>query len=58
MSGPMGALGGAWPMIIDDVSVKRDHISKNVRETRMHNIFWIIGVIVVVIAVLSFLGLR
>jgi hypothetical protein len=27
-------------------------------ETRMHNIFWIIGVIVVVIAVLSFLGLR
>ena len=27
-------------------------------ETGMHNIFWIIGVIVVVIAVLSFLGLR
>jgi hypothetical protein len=27
-------------------------------ETRMNNIFWIIGVIVVVIAVLSFLGLR
>ena len=27
-------------------------------ETRMNNIFWIIGVIVVVLAVLSFLGLR
>jgi hypothetical protein len=32
MSGPMGALGGAWPMIIDDVSVKRDHVSKNGRD--------------------------
>ncbi|RPI92904.1 MAG: hypothetical protein EHM39_13265 [Chloroflexi bacterium] len=28
------------------------------RETRMNNIFWIIGVIVVVLVVLSFLGLR
>jgi UDP-N-acetylmuramyl pentapeptide phosphotransferase/UDP-N-acetylglucosamine-1-phosphate transferase len=28
------------------------------RETRMYNIFWIIGVIVVVLVVLSFLGLR
>jgi hypothetical protein len=27
-------------------------------ETTMNNIFWIIGVIVVVIAVLSFFGLR
>jgi hypothetical protein len=27
-------------------------------ETGMNNIFWIIGVIVVVLAVLSFLGLR
>jgi hypothetical protein len=28
------------------------------RETGMNNIFWIIGVIVVVLAVLGFLGLR
>jgi hypothetical protein len=28
------------------------------RERRMHNIFWLIGVIVVVLIVLSFLGLR
>jgi hypothetical protein len=27
-------------------------------ETRMNNIFWIIGVIVVVLVVLSFFGLR
>jgi hypothetical protein len=33
------------------------HFSKG-WETRMNNIFWIIGVIVVVLAVLSFLGLR
>jgi hypothetical protein len=32
--------------------------SLNGRETRMNNIFWIIGVIVVVLVVLSFLGLR
>jgi hypothetical protein len=40
MSGPMGALGGAWPMIrggvshkvIDDVSVTRDHVSKDGRQ--------------------------
>jgi hypothetical protein len=38
-------------------SVDRNH-SANGWETRMNNIFWIIGVIVVVIAVLSFLGLR
>jgi hypothetical protein len=37
--------------------VDRNH-SANGWETRMNNIFWIIGVIVVVIAVLSFLGLR
>jgi hypothetical protein len=42
---------------IDDVSVKAGPRLKG-SETRMHNIFWIIGVIVVVIAVLSFLGLR
>ena len=42
---------------IDDVLVKRDEVSR-MGETRMHNIFWIIGVIVVVIAVLGFLGLR
>jgi UDP-N-acetylmuramyl pentapeptide phosphotransferase/UDP-N-acetylglucosamine-1-phosphate transferase len=53
---------GVSHKVIDDVLVKRDHVSKDARlkgwETRMNNIFWIIGVIVVVIAVLSFLGLR
>ena len=44
-------------MVIDDVLVKRDH-STSGWETRMYNIFWIIGVIVVVLAVLSFLGFR
>jgi hypothetical protein len=39
------------------VSVKRDHFAKD-GETRMNNIFWIIGVIVVVVVVLGFLGLR
>jgi hypothetical protein len=64
MSGPMSALGGACPMparreqkSIDDVLVKRDHFAKD-GETRMNNIFWIIGVIVVVVVVLGFLGLR
>jgi hypothetical protein len=42
---------------IDDVLVKRDHFASG-WETRMNNIFWIIGVIVVVLVVLSFLGLR
>ena len=42
---------------IDDVVVERGPLRKW-RETRMNNIFWIIGVIVVVIAVLGFLGLR
>jgi hypothetical protein len=64
-AGRMSALGVASPMIrrgvsgkgIDDVLVKRDHFASG-WETRMNNIFWIIGVIVVVIAVLSFLGLR
>jgi hypothetical protein len=37
--------------------VKRDHFASG-WETGMNNIFWIIGVIVVVLAVLSFLGLR
>jgi hypothetical protein len=65
MPRPMSAWGAACPMIrrgasrkvIDDVLVKRDHVSKDGRQ-RMNNIFWIIGVIVVVIAVLSFFGLR
>ena len=63
MSGPMSALGGACPMparrelkSIDDVLVKRDFAKDG--ETRMNNIFWIIGVIVVVVVVLGFLGLR
>ena len=42
--------------IIDDVSVKG--ITLQDWETGMNNIFWIIGVIVVIIAVLSFFGLR
>jgi hypothetical protein len=42
---------------IDDVLVKRDHFVSG-WESRMNNIFWIIGVIVVVLAVLGFFGLR
>jgi uncharacterized BrkB/YihY/UPF0761 family membrane protein len=42
---------------IDDVWVKRHHLASG-WETRMNNIFWIIGVIVVVLALLSFFGLR
>ena len=65
MSGPMTALGAACPMIparpwaargIDDVPGEHDHLAR--MGTRMNNIFWIIGVIVVVIAVLGFFGLR
>ena len=64
MSGPMTALGAACPMIrravkrkgIDDVLGEHDHLAR--MGTRMNNIFWIIGVIVVVIAVLGFFGLR
>jgi hypothetical protein len=37
--------------------VKRDHFASG-WETGMNNIFWIIGVVVVVLAVLGFLGLR
>jgi hypothetical protein len=61
----MMALGAVCPMIrrtvihegIEAVLVEPDHRAKGWK-TRMNNIFWIIGVIVVVIAVLSFLGLR
>ena len=42
---------------IDDVLVKRDQFVTG-WEPRMNNIFWIIGVVVVVIVVLGFLGLR
>jgi hypothetical protein len=42
---------------IEAVLVVPDH-GANGWKTRMNNIFWIIGVIVVVLAVLSFLGLR
>ena len=64
MSAPMTALGAACPMIrravgrkgIDDVLGEHDHLAR--MGTRMNNIFWIIGVIVVVIAVLGFFGLR
>ena len=41
---------------IDDVLGEHDHVAR--MGTRMNNIFWIIGVIVVVIAVLGFFGLR
>jgi UDP-N-acetylmuramyl pentapeptide phosphotransferase/UDP-N-acetylglucosamine-1-phosphate transferase len=41
---------------IDDVLGEHDHFAR--MGTRMNNIFWIIGVIVVVIAVLGFFGLR
>jgi hypothetical protein len=41
---------------IDDVLGEHDHLAR--MGTRMNNIFWIIGVIVVVIAVLGFFGLR
>jgi hypothetical protein len=43
--------------VIDDGLVKRDHFASE-GEAKMYNIFWIIGVIVVVLAVLSFLGFR
>jgi hypothetical protein len=43
--------------VIDDGLVKRDD-SASGWEPRMNNIFWIIGVVVVVLAVLAFLGLR
>ena len=60
----MSALDVGCPMIrrgesrkgIDDVVVERRSLRKG--ETGMYNIFWIIGVIVVILAVLSFLGLR
>jgi hypothetical protein len=42
---------------IDNVLGKRDHFASG-WETRMNNIFWIIGVIVVVLVVLGFLVLR
>jgi hypothetical protein len=41
----------------DDVLAKRDHFASG-WETGMNNIFWIIGVVVVVLVVLGFLGLR
>jgi hypothetical protein len=65
MSGSMSALGGACPVIWRGVSHKV--VDRRVGqagprlkgwETGMNNIFWTIGVIVVVIAVLSFFGLR
>ena len=64
LSGPMSALGDACPMIrrrvsrkgIDDLLDKRDQFV-SVWEPRMNNIFWIIGVVVVVV-VLGFLGFR
>jgi hypothetical protein len=37
--------------------VKRDHFASG-WETGMNNTFWIIGVVVVVLVVLGFLGLR
>ena len=65
MSGPMSALGAACPMIRPGVSHKahRRFVGqagplRKGWETRMNNIFWIIGVIVVVLVVLSFFGLR
>ena len=65
MFGPMSArVGAACPMIRRGVRrksigalVKRDHFASG-WETGMNNIFWIIGVIVVVLVVLGFLGLR
>jgi hypothetical protein len=65
MPGSMSALGGVCPMIWRGVShkvVDRRAGQAGPRlkgwETEMNNIFWIIGVIVVVLVVLSFLGLR
>ena len=64
MSGPKSALGAH---LSDDPARRPEGLRRCVGqagplrkgwETRMNNIFWIIGVIVVVIAVLSFLGLR
>jgi hypothetical protein len=55
MSGSMSALGGVK---VVDRRVGQAGPRRKEWERRMHNIFWIIGVIVVVIAVLSFLGLR
>jgi hypothetical protein len=64
MSGPTSALGATCSMIRRSVRrrgfgvlVKRDRFASG-RETGMNNIFWIIGVIVVVLAVLGFFGLR
>lgn len=40
-------------------SSRKRHLFMNVKEKIiMYNIFWIIGVIVVVLAILSFIGLR
>jgi type VI protein secretion system component VasF len=41
----------------DDGSRQRDHLASG-EERHMNNIFWLIGVIVVVLFVLAFLGLR
>jgi hypothetical protein len=56
MSGPV-IRRGMSRTVIDNLLVKRNHSAKK-WEARMNNIFWIIGVIVVIIAVLSFFGLR
>jgi hypothetical protein len=56
MFGPMRRRGVSHE-VIDDVLVKRDHSAKE-WEPKMNNIFWIIGVIVVILFVLSFFGFR
>ena len=66
MSGPMSALGAHLsddparrePGRASTMCVGQAGPLRKGWETRMNNIFWIIGVIVVVIAVLSFFGLR
>jgi hypothetical protein len=62
MFGPMSALAplvqcGETCAGRASVLVKRDHFASG-WETGMNNIFWIIGVVVVVLVVLGFLGLR
>jgi hypothetical protein len=56
MFGPMRRRGMSHE-VIDDVLVKRGR-SAETWEPSMNNIFWIIGVIVIILIVLSFFGLR
>jgi len=57
---PLGSFGSAGIPVADGTNVHPDGwIETVLREIHtMNNIFWIIGVIVVVLAILSFLGLR